>query len=383
MRKTAFTLIEVMIAILIVSIIMLGGFSALSAVTVGKVKLIEKTNIEKEAFYFSEKLFEMIKKWWTLDYEEYWNRKIIGDTTYDSGHYDRLSWFGNFWEWVTIPNTSYGRWFYYCLSGSGSALWNDGCVTNNNTHSVSAISSLNYTNSQQRYGQYALQFIDFNINADSDLWDEDNDGSIIGDDDDEYLGEWPEVFGSGSGVPELYLISGDKKSRTYFRYQVIADPDAPTWATCNSTNGGRTYTGSGCLGTIQFLQLQGKDWWIDHTATSVDADGTQYDGRIDTWVIDPKFHTGSTDIIAGSNNTNYWENLFPETIHVSDFEVYAYPNKNRGLAWKENTQSVNISPYIRITLKLQSSWKKRKLIQWKAPTLDFSTSISLTDLYSK
>jgi len=56
-------------------------------------------------------------------------------------------------------------------------------------------------------------------------------------------------------------------------------------------------------------------------------------------------------------------NLFPDTIHVSDFEIYAYPNKDRELAWKEDENHVNIAPYIRLTLKLQPSWKKRKLIK--------------------
>jgi len=40
---------------------MIAAFSAMTSVVVGKVKLIEKTSIQKEAFYFSEKLFEMIK----------------------------------------------------------------------------------------------------------------------------------------------------------------------------------------------------------------------------------------------------------------------------------------------------------------------------------
>ena len=50
-----------MIGILIVSIVMIGGFQALSSVMIGKPRLIEQANIQKESFYFTEKLFEMIK----------------------------------------------------------------------------------------------------------------------------------------------------------------------------------------------------------------------------------------------------------------------------------------------------------------------------------
>ena len=48
--------------ILIVSAVMVAGFQALSAIGIGKIKIIEKTRIEKEAYFASEKLFEMIKK---------------------------------------------------------------------------------------------------------------------------------------------------------------------------------------------------------------------------------------------------------------------------------------------------------------------------------
>jgi len=105
-------------------------------------------------------------------------------------------------------------------------MWTNGCVERNNTSNNASITEVNYldNNEAQRYGQYALQFINFNINADNDSWlpgDEDSDGSIIWDDDDEYLGEGPEVFWSDSEITELYLISGNKKKRTFFRYSVI------------------------------------------------------------------------------------------------------------------------------------------------------------------
>lgn len=397
-NKKGFTLIEIMIGILLVSLIMVGWFSALSAVTVWKVKLIEKTNMEKEAFYFSEKLFETIKKWWTLDYEEYWNRKVVWNASYDSGHFLESTWFWNFGDWWSVPNNNaaptpsiitYGDWFYYCLSEFGDDMWVDGCLTENSTTAGGTDTE------SQRYGQYALQFIDFNINADVDIftdaswtdnplpWDEDGNGSIIGDDDDEILGEGPSVFDIWDDITELYLISWDKKRRTYFRYHVIPDPDKPSLSSCDTVDE-RNFTGAWCLGTIQFLELEWKDWWSAHVedGTGGDEPGTRFDGIIDTWIISPQF-SGSPDVIAGADKLDYWEDLFPSTISVSEFKIHWFPNKDRELAWKEDTPAINTAPYIRLSMKLQPSWKKRKLIKSKVPELDISTTISLSDLYSQ
>jgi hypothetical protein len=41
---------------------MVSAFQALSAIGVGKVKLIEQTQVEKQAYFAGEKFFEMIKK---------------------------------------------------------------------------------------------------------------------------------------------------------------------------------------------------------------------------------------------------------------------------------------------------------------------------------
>ena len=94
-NKKAFTLIEIIVSIVILIIVIIWWFNAYTAVLIWKIKLIEKTDIQKQAFYFSEKFFEELKKWWTIDYEEYFNRKIVWVTT-SSGHYDLNTWFWNF-----------------------------------------------------------------------------------------------------------------------------------------------------------------------------------------------------------------------------------------------------------------------------------------------
>jgi hypothetical protein len=385
--KHGFTLIEIMIWITITSLVLLWGFSALSAIGVWKVRLIEKTNIEKQGSYFSQKLFEMIKHGGSLDYEQYWNRKIRDNTSYTGWHFATNDGFGNFGANGLPSTNTYGNSHYYCLSWDGWPMPLDsGCVILYNRDSWNAITHSDYSWEPQRYGQYQFQFIDFNHNADNDNGlpgDENGDGSIFGDDDDELLWNGPEVFTTGSEITELYLINKQWDTRTFFRWKVGNDPQAPTGASCDSSDGGQTFSWSGCLATIQFLRLDWKDIGLDHDETLLDTDGSQYDGNIDTWIIDPAFHNQSNDIVAGSSSQDYWQNLFPDTMHVSDFEVYGFPHKDSSLAWQDSSSQTNIAPYIRITLKIQPSWKQRRLLNGSVPTLDLSTSITLNDLYSQ
>ncbi|MDD4151123.1 MAG: prepilin-type N-terminal cleavage/methylation domain-containing protein [Candidatus Gracilibacteria bacterium] len=378
-NKIGFTLIEILLAITIFSIVIIAGFQALSRVNIGKVKLYTETDIEKQAFYFSEKMFEMIKGAGTVDYEEYFNRKVVGDTSYASGHFDKPTGFGNFGSGGNLAS-NYGDLFYYCLSGIGISMGTGGCYNNNfNTYGTDLIGKL------QRYGEYYYQFIDYNSNQDDDasqcgagfsIGDEDCDGNIMRDDDDEYLGVGPEVFTGGTNVKELYFISGDGKKRTFFRWNVKVDPDAPasfSGCTISSTDG--TAIGSGCLGNIQFLKLDGKDWGFSH-----DKSGTGlYDGVIDTWLYDENIY--GTGLIAGTGTIqeqdSKWVDIFPNYINVKDVSFFIYPNKDYNYNWGDQGGQSNISPYVRLNLTLTPAWKKKGGIKGKIPEIKFSTSIAL------
>ncbi len=369
-NNKAFTLIEIMIWIIIVSIILIWWFQALVSITIWKSKLIQETDIQKSSFYFTEKLFEMIKKWWTLDYEEYFNRKIIWETT-SSWHFSNPSWFGNFWkDWIIWTNT-FWEWFYYCRSNVWEQMTWTWCFTKFNSGSIDYLSN----NYQQRFWQYSFQFRDYNSNYDDDLWDEDGDWNVIWDDDDEYLWVWPDAFPNWENIKELYLISWDKKRRTYFRWNVKPDPTLWTNAVCNIN----TATWTWCLWNIEFLRLDWKDRGMDHDVSSIDS--TQWDWVIDTWIIDPEF-TSWIEQVAWTWTVN-WVSLFPDNINVANFEIYAYPNKNIEYDWKNTDVWQNISPYVIIKLKLKPSWKSRIQVWWASKELDLSMTVNLTDIYSK
>jgi len=338
--------------------------------------------MQKDSFYFSEKLFQLVKEWWMLDYEEYFNRRVIWNTTFGSWHYLIPSWFWNFWRTWNVTTTNYGNWFYQCRSWNWlvNKLWTTGCYSNTlNTNWISM------NTIQQRYGQYSFQFIDYNSNYDDDgwlLWDEDWDGSIIWDDDDENMWIWPIAFTSGSDVKELYLISWDKKNRTIVRWNVFRDEKAPSAQTCSINWTTNAITWDWCRWTIEFLKLEWVDWWLDHNISTIDANWSQNDWVIDTWLIDRQF-TGWTNVIAWSNSTNYRVALFPSSINVIDFKVYPFPNVEDKYFWKDTSVSSNISPYVILNFKIKPSWETRIKLRNPWRVINFNTTINLTDVFSK
>lgn len=366
--KKWFTLIEIMLWITIFSMIILVWFQALSQINIAKIKLYTETDIEKQAFYFSEKMFGMIKWAWTIDYEEYFNRKVIWDTNFSSWHFALSTWFGNFWSWGNLSTPIYWDSFYYCISWNWVSMWTWWCYDNNLNNYWA---SLTWT--FQRFWEYYYQFIDYNSNQNWDGWDEDWNWSFIWDDDDEYLGNWPEVFSGGTNVHELYLITKDNTKRTLFRWNVSDDPKKPSSASCDFSNPSKP-TWDWCLWSVEFLKLDWKDWWLNHSKS-----GTWlYDWVIDTWLYDEWIY-GSW-IIAWVRDTSNNKNrisLFPDYINVSDLQFYVYPNKYNKYSWADSNWESNIAPYIRINMTLSPSRKKRWWIKWSIPKIKISTTIAL------
>lgn len=408
----AFTLVEIMVWIMIIAIVIVAGFSAYTRVVIWKINLIEKSNIQKDSFFFTEKLFQLIKEWWLIDYEEYFNRRVVWNNILDSTHFRawtitniapwwhfrRQTGFWNFWRGWTIPALDYTNaspfpttssvfWnlFYYCISWIwvSNKMTSDWCVTwfNTNRPQIAwATRNINYTWFPQRYWQYSFQFIDYNSNASSNWWDENWNWNIVWDDDDEFLWAWPVAFNAWQDLKEIYLISWDKKTRTLIRWNVIPDEYAPDSAICQMSWWSITASSDWCRWTIEFLKLEWFDWWMDHIQWNNDS--TENDWVIDTWIIDRQF-TWWNIVVAWSNSTNYWQPLFPDSIHVREFKVFMYPNIDPINSWKSTEVSKNISPYLMLNFKIKPSWKSRIKLKNEWREINFSTTINLTDIYSK
>lgn len=436
--KKAFTLIEILVAILILSSVLILWFQLYTKALASKVKIDEQANLEKNIYYFSERLFQLIKKGWTLDYEEYWARRLKEsdfyseyifsnppiDFQFKNWHYENLTWFWNYWKDLSNLWNYFGGWFYYCLSDTNNIpylskkenweykdkfalrYW---CSWHNNVNDKiksKIVPTADYYPSSdfQRYWQYSFQFIDYNSNWDKDNWDEDDNWNIIWDDDDKHLWKWPEVFDSGSDVKELYLLSWDKKTRTFFRWYIDQDEHIKDYTKkCDYSLKKENLNWipqnpvefQYCRWTIQFLQLEGKDWWMDHNSNNIDDDKTQNDWVVDTWVIASNFSWKSnsdsdlknTVIAWTSEDEKYWKELFSDSINISDFKVFAYPNIDSSKVWDINEveqKKYKISPYVILSFEVKPSWKvKAKISWWEIKPIRFNTTINLTDIFSK
>lgn len=123
----------------------------------------------------------------------------------------------------------------------------------------------------QSFGEYRLQFVDVIDNADETP-------SSIGDDDDTDLGRGPTAIVDNENVPELYLISKDKKTRLLLRRKLVQQ---------NDSNNNGTFEAFERLYVVQMLQLRGFDAGTKHSFDAADADNQyMYDGLIDTWACD-------------------------------------------------------------------------------------------------
>ena len=366
-----------MIGMVIFALIMITVLDSVANITIARTRSVNRITLLEELYFFSESLATRIKDGGTLDYEEYWNRKIVW-TGITDGHYTLPTGYGNYGEGGVIGTANYGSGFYLCRSGDisagGSRMGSGWCLTAtmNNSNIVQS-------GKFQRYGEYALQYMDWNGNADNDAGDESvpGDGNIIGDEDDKDIGDGPEVL--SWATPELYLYDPILKERTFFRWSYRPDPG--NTSTCNITSG------SGSLWTIQILKLKGYDIGLAHSAVAT-ATGA-FDGNLDSWVCHQDWPCSGWVSFIGYGNIptsvdDGWINLFPDTINVKKVNFQIFPRKDPWRSWSAQDDltttgfvSPFIQPYVRVNLTLGLSWNRRKLIRNDDPTISVSTTISL------
>lgn len=374
-----------MLSMTVFALLMITVLVSVQNMSFVRIKTENRVKLLEELYFFSEKLVTDIKEWWSLDYEEYWNRYSYTWIT-STWHYMFPSWVWNYWKDGNIGTTTYGNSYYLCRSddvaGWWTRMWTNWCLEDHND------AGINFSGTYQRYGQYALQYTDYNWNADSDSLnpgDEDDDGSITGDEDDKDIGNGPNVL--SWALTELYLIDELAKTRTFFRWIVRSDPNAPSGVTCVFS---WADTWSGCVGNVQVLKLRWIDIGLDHTGTLL-AGNMAFDGDIDTWICHedwvctgPALGNGYGNLATGQDWE--WVDIFPDTINVKSIHFTAYPKKDPLRAWAapdaaqwSSEISPFIHPYVRLELTLWFAWGKRRSLQWDDPTIWVTTSISLAD----
>jgi len=327
---------------------------------------------------------------YTIDYEEYFNRRITGcssdnggdNFTWDvggSGYCTKFTYYGN--ANSVDPNHPANHVLYYCTSDTSDVSWEPkeqpGTSTDCEGKSWDGISGENYiygqnennlnngsgcrenvgwdgqgNNKIQSFGEYALQFWDVKKNADSFQgckWD----------DDDTDLWIWPVAIWDNLHVKELYLISKDKKKRIFIRRKFVSEEDL---------DGNGVITTGEKLYKLQILRLRWFDIGSWHNAADIGP--TYNDWHIDTWACDRQegFICHGADIWwwfvwykLPKNINDWWVDLTINDITVDKFDLAIFPTVDPNLAWQDT--GVQIYPYVilRLTTSFYPENYKTKL----------------------
>lgn len=303
-------------------LIVLSSFALLVTIVFGiyqwLLRINQNINVQQflieETHHTVERLHTLIQDF-TVDYEEYRNRRVIGCNSDDLirdtqiyGYCDRFTHYGN-----ANPNNDQ-HLLYYCSSDAGQSgpLMQAGQPTSNNC----------LIPWPQSFGQYAEHFRNKIEWQDAiDVW--------IG----------PAAIMDPDNVAELYLISLDDTRRLFVRRALVQ-----TW-----DDGQQRYT-------LQILRLQWLDVWSNHDFAL--GDETVYDGQIDTWACD----TAEWFFCQGANIGSIYTwfripqdqndgrvDFVNDRLNVLDRRLQIYPTKNPDYARAE--PSMQIQPYIRIYIR--------------------------------
>jgi len=339
-----------------------------------------RQNLIQESYFTLEKLNILLRDY-TIDYEEYFNRSMIGC---DSWWVD-FSWsvwenwycdlFTNYWNWNNIPDSTNTGSFnlYYCSSK----------ILENQTWSQYVFSLLDpiiwtwcAIPWYQSFWQYNQQFRDMKKNTDTVE-------SVVGDEDDEDMWAWPDAILDATWVKELYLISQDGKQRILFRRKLIASWDwNQNWVISWETE--KRYN-------IQVLKLKWLDAWSNHDFNITNSSWV-YDGIIDTRACDHSlwFVCSWSEVWATypwynlpSDQDDWRVNMFPKNITIADRNLVISPTKNPEYTWKEWFQ---INPYFTISLRNKLYWEIWQRRVWSSIdsfNLNLQTTLSTKNFYTK
>jgi len=361
-KKYWFTLIEIIIAITSFFVLLVIIVNLYNNMIKLKYNIEARENLIQNTYFAFEKINLLLKDY-TIDYEEYFNRKNVWCDS-NSTIFSRNVWI----NWYCDIFTSYGNYnnidlfttskhrIYYC-SSQDTVLGETKAVIPGLIWEGSWCGISGY----QSFWEYYRQFRDIKNNVDnvaSALWDED----------DEDIMKWPEAIENATWVQELYLISQDGKQRIYFRRALVESGDRNhdiiiSWDTEK-------------LYTIQILKLRWFDAWNNHDFDITNSSWV-YDGKIDTRACD----YAQWFICSWSNLWTIYSwyrlpadandgrvNLFEKNLTTSNRNLTIYPTKNPYYALAED--SVQINPYFTISLRNKLYWSIWQKKLWLTNSID-------------
>lgn len=383
MKKKWFTLIEVIIVLSIFFVLISIIFGAYSRLVRTKYSIQAKQSLIQSSYYMLEKLNIELKNY-TVDYEEYFNRKMVWcDWT---EYWDTFTWNVNsgVQNWNCDNFTAFGNqnsillWdkakirLYSCSSTTwytapelvienvsvqdGSWCFNVGVFTNDSWF-------------KQSFGQYFQQLWDYKDDSGKWAW-------VVWDDDDEDVWMWPIAIWDAQNIKELYLISQDGTKRIMFRRKIVKSGD---WNRDWVVSWDSEYRYN-----LQMLRLRWFDAWDTHDFDDPNAVWI-YDGKVDTWACD----YAGWFICNGSgvwwvyswfnlplNNSDWRVNMFEKNLTISNFNVIISPDENPKYVWRETDKQIN--PFITLTVESKLYWQIRYKKLWALSLDDFQLSLQTT-----
>jgi len=382
-KKWGFTLLEVIIAITSFFLLLAVILNIYTRMIKLKYNIQARTNVTQDTYFAIEKINLLLKDY-TIDYEEYFNRKNVGCDTYTEpftrnvwadGHCNLSTAYGNYSNIDQIPSAE--RKIYFCSSTTDelTPIYPQRVIKEPLVQDGSGC----LNTGQQSFGQYRRQFRDVKNDVDSVL-------GAWNDDDDENVMKWPSAIEDITGDQELYLISQDGKSRIFIRRALVESGDFNNDGTPWSGDSEKRYT-------LQILKLR----WFDA------GNNHDFDVNNSSWVYNGKIDTRTCDYAqwfvcqwSGIGNLYPWYNipldqndgrvnLFQKNITISDRNIIIFPTKNPQYALAENSAQVNPYFTVNITSKLYGQIRRKRLGMQNidAFQLSLQTTFNTKNFYTK
>ncbi|MCF7834499.1 prepilin-type N-terminal cleavage/methylation domain-containing protein [Candidatus Gracilibacteria bacterium] len=375
-KYQGFTLVEMIIAIVGFFILMVVVLAAYMQILNVRDSVDARQNLIQESYYTMEK-FNIFLKDFRIDYEEYFNRGILGcnssgtDFSRDvsTGGYCNI--FTNYGNGNNTNGPSDEFSLYYC-SSSSTASAPIYVFTGGEGGAWTGCAISGY----QSFGQYEKMFRDVKNDVDTIT-------SPVGDEDDENMGEGPDAILNSTGVQELYLISQDKTQRIFLRRFLVESGDR---------NGNGVISGdTEYRYNIQILRLKGLDAGSNHNFDITNSVGV-YDGVVDTRVCDADYGFVCNGSGVGQSYSGFsmpldsndgWVNLFPKNVTIADRNISVFPTKDPKYAWREGLQ---INPYFTINFnsKLYGEIRRKRIgDSIEDFNLNLQTTFNTKSVYTK
>ena len=337
-KSPGFTLVEVLVSVALTGMLLVAAYGAFQGIVKHQARLGGTIQIQKNLTYINEKMSTLIRDGGTIDYEEYFNRRMLG---YDSAWITSLT--PNLYTYSAVSNFGNGNAnakmpIQYCTVDTTSN--NDACLGTNAVSPVTIIKKSTTFNAldrdEQPYGQYRALWLKYTLDTyplPIPLPD------IIPDTPPLLQNEW---------LPELYLIkklTDGSYERTFFRHVFIDDSGS-----CDPSSG------DWCLGKIQMTKLKSCD---------IDANG-----NIDLWIPRGDFDAS-------------WSALTCPTVPLPSW--FDYSTAADDLLWVDVTTpdiSVVSARYLPAPLKIPQMMSPAGEIAL-SPTIQIRLDIRLSDLSAR